>query len=141
MRRLQLRTLAMLGAIALVAACAGTPEPVLYPNAHLQQVGGAEAQRDIAECRQLASASGVAQNKDPNVGRQAATGAAVGGASAGAWGLVSGDAGERALAGAAAGAAAGTVRGGIQSSDTSPVYKNFVQRCLRERGYEVIGWQ
>ena len=125
----------------MLAACAGTPQPVLYPNAHLQQVGRTAAQRDIAECRQLAGASGVAQNRDPNVGGQAATGAAVGGASAGAWGLVRGDAGERALAGAAAGAAAGTVRGAIQSSETSPVYKNFVQKCLRDRGYEVIGWQ
>ena len=23
----------------------------------------------------------------------------------------------------------------------SPVFRSFVQRCLRERGYEVIGWQ
>jgi hypothetical protein len=29
----------------------------------------------------------------------------------------------------------------MQSAETSPVFKNFVQRCLRERGYEVIGWQ
>ena len=63
------------------------------------------------------------------------------GASAGAWGLVRGNAAENALAGAAAGAAAGTVRGAIKNSETSPVYKNFVQKCLRDRGYEVIGWQ
>ena len=65
----------------------------------------------------------------------------MGGASAGAWGLVRGNAAENALAGAAAGAAAGTVRGAIKNSETSPVYKNFVQKCLRDRGYEVIGWQ
>ena len=74
--------------------------------------------------------------------RQATGGAAVGGASAGAWGLVRGDdAGERALAGMAAGAAAGTVRGAMDSGETSPVYKRFVQKCLSDRGYEVIGWQ
>ena len=126
----------------LVAGCAGTPNPVLYPNNHLNQVGQAAANRDIIECRQLASSSGVAETKDGKVARQAAGGAAVGGASAGAWGLVRGNgAGERALAGAAAGAAAGTVRGAMNSSETSPVYKNFVQKCLRDRGYEVIGWQ
>lgn len=134
---------ALYGVLAamLLAGCAGTPDPVLYPNAHLQRVGQATAQRDIAECRRLASSSGVAEQRDGQVAGNAATGAAVGGASAGAWGLVRGNAGESALAGAAAGAAAGTVRGAIQSSETSPVYKNFVQRCLRERGYEVIGWQ
>jgi outer membrane lipoprotein SlyB len=120
--------LSLFAACVLAVGCAGTPNPVLYPNAHLKQVGQAAADRDVAECRQLA--------------RQAAGGAAIGGASAGAWGLVRGnDAGGRALAGAAAGAAAGTVRGAMKSSETSPVYKNFVQRCLRERGYDVIGWQ
>ena len=125
----------------LLAACTGTPNPVLYPNAHLQTVGQAAAERDIAQCRQLASTSGVAEQRSGQVGSNAATGAAVGGASAGAWGLVRGNAAENALAGAAAGAAAGTVRGAIKNSETSPVYKNFVQKCLRDRGYEVIGWQ
>ena len=76
----------------LLAACAGTPNPVLYPNAHLQTVGSAAAERDIAQCRQLASTSGVAEQRSGQVGSNAATGAAVGGASAGAWGLVRGNA-------------------------------------------------
>jgi uncharacterized membrane protein len=114
---------------------------VFYPNSHLQSVGQAQADRDIAECKQLAHTSGVAEKKDGEVGKKAATGAAVGGASAGAWGLVSGNAGQRALAGAAAGAAAGAVGGGVQKTETSPLFRNFVDRCLRERGYEVIGWQ
>ena len=135
--------LSLFAVCVLGAGCAGTtPKPVLYPNNHLKQVGQAAADRDIAECRQLASSYGVAQTKDGKVARKAVGGAAVGGASAGAYGLVRGkDAGERALAGAAAGAAAGTVRGAMSSTETSPLYKNFVQKCLRERGYEVIGWQ
>jgi hypothetical protein len=44
-------------------------------------------------------------------------------------------------AGAAAGAATGAVRGGIQSTEQSPIFKNFVNRCLSEKGYSVIGWQ
>ena len=127
---------------AVLAGCASQPpRPVLYPNSHLQSVGQAQADRDIAECRQLALSSGVAEKKSGEVGKKATTGAAIGGASAGAWGLVRGDPGQSALGGAAAGAAAGVVRGGIQSMETSPIFKNFVQRCLRERGYEVIGWQ
>jgi uncharacterized membrane protein len=107
----------------------------------MQSVGQVQADQDIATCKQLAHSSGVAENKDSEVGKKAVGGAAVGGAAAGAWGLVRGDAGQRALAGAAAGAAAGTVRGGMQATETSPIFKNFVNRCLRERGYEVIGWQ
>ena len=126
----------------LLAACASAPpKPVLYPNSHMQSVGQVQADQDIAACKQLAHSSGVAENKDGEVGKKAVGGAAVGGAAAGAWGLVRGNAGQSALAGAAAGAAAGTVRGGMQATETSPIFKNFVNRCLRERGYEVIGWQ
>ena len=106
-----------------------------------RQTGPPLAEQDVAACKQLAYSSGVAENKDSEVGKKAVGGAAVGGAAAGAWGLVSGNAGQRALAGAAAGAAAGTVIGGMQATETSPIFKNFVARCLRERGYEVIGWQ
>ena len=103
----------------LLAACAGTPSPVLYPNAHLQTVGQAAAERDIAQCRQLASTSGVAEQRSGQVGSNAATGAAVGGASAGAWGLVRGNAAENALAGAAAGA--GTAARSGRCSFTKPM--------------------
>ena len=89
----------------------------------------------------MAHSSGVNEKKDGEIGKNAAGGAAIGGAAAGAWGLVYGDAMDRAAAGALAGAAAGTTRGAIKSSETSPVFKNFVQKCLRDRGYEVIGWQ
>ena len=79
-------------------------------------------------------------DKSSQIAAKTATGAAVGGASAGAWGLVRGDAGERALAGAAAGAAGGLVSGSIQASQPSSVFKRFVERCMADRGYDVIGW-
>ncbi|MGD2112909.1 MAG: hypothetical protein PVI50_05955, partial [Gammaproteobacteria bacterium] len=65
----------------LVAGCAtAPPEPVLYPNTHLKQVGSQAAQREIAECKQLALASGVDETKKGDVAGKAAGGAAVGGA-------------------------------------------------------------
>lgn len=132
----------VVGTLLLVGCASSPPQPQLYPNSHMQSVGRAQADQDIAECRQLAHTSGVAEKKDGKVGKNAAGGAAIGGASAGAWGLVRGkNAGERAAAGAAAGAAGGAVRGAMQSSETSPVFKKFVNRCLAKRGYEVIGWQ
>ena len=126
-----------------ISGCASQPkQPVLYPNNHLKAVGEQTKQYDIAACFALARASNVNERKDGEVGRKAAGGAAVGGASAAAWGAVrGGDTGNRALAGAAAGATAGAVRGGLQSSETSPLFMNFVNKCLSDKGYSVIGWQ
>ncbi len=89
----------------------------------------------------LARDSDVSENQDGEVGKKAVKGAAVGGIASGVWGLFRGDAGERAVAGAAAGAATGAVGGAFQSAELNPTFKRFVQRCLSERGYEVIGWE
>ena len=125
-----------------MTGCTGAQKrPVFYPNQHLKMVGKAQAKRDVDDCMILANSYGVSTNKDGEIGKKAATGAALGGIGAGAYGLVRGDAGERALAGAAAGAATGTVKGGIDSTELSSTFKRFVQRCLRERGYDVIGWE
>lgn len=43
--------------------------------------------------------------------------------------------------GAAGGAAGGFVGGTAKASQPSPVYMNFVNRCLGEKGYQVIGWE
>jgi hypothetical protein len=128
---------------ATLAGCSSSPKrPVLYPNQHLNRVGGHIAQQDINACMQLARTSGVNETRDGEVGRKAASGAAIGGASTAAYGIFRGsDVGERALAGAAAGAAAGAVRGGIQSTEQSPLFKNFVNKCLSDKGYSIIGWQ
>lgn len=29
----------------------------------------------------------------------------------------------------------------LKASKPSPIYKTFVNRCLSEKGYEIIGWQ
>ena len=128
--------------LSFLVACQTTPDqPRLYPNAHLTKVGQKQAEVDINDCMALARDHGVSENKEGRIGEKAAAGAIVGGASAGAWGLVRGDAGSRAAAGAASGAAGSAAAGALQTTQTSPTFKNFVQRCLAERGYEVIGWQ
>jgi hypothetical protein len=124
-----------------LSGCATSKRPVLYPNTHYETVGRAAAASDIDECMSLAHQAGASANRGDDIAKQGAAGAAIGAASAGAWGLVRGDAGERALAGAAAGGAAGLTRGAIQSSEPDPVFRNFVQRCLGDRGYDVIGWR
>ncbi len=126
----------------LLVACAAQPvQPVLYPNERLKTVGEAASGKDIQACMALARESGIKENKDGQVAEKAAKGAVVGAVASGAWGLVMGDAGQRAAAGAAAGAASGAVVGAMDASELDPVFKRFVEKCLRDKGYEVIGWQ
>jgi outer membrane lipoprotein SlyB len=129
-----------LAAVLALSACATTQRPVLYPNAHLKNTGDASARRDVDQCMQLASDSGVEKSSNQVV-RRGTEGAAVGAAAAGVGTLIrGGSVGAGAAAGAAVGAAAGAVHGAFRN-DASPTYRNFVQRCLHERGYDVIGWQ
>lgn len=126
----------------LLGGCGSSAKrPVLYPNATLNQMGQAQAQLDIDHCMAMADSHNVARTRDGEVGSKAASGALIGGASAGAWGLVRGNAGDRALAGAVAGGTAGAVKGGVDSQRMSPVFQRFVQQCLKDLGYQVIGWQ
>jgi uncharacterized membrane protein len=89
----------------------------------------------------LADSYSVSRTRDGEVATKATSGALIGGASAGAWGIVRGDAGERALAGALAGGSAGAVKGGVDSTRINPTFQRFVNQCLSERGYQVIGWE
>ena len=95
-----------------LAGCATTQRPVLYPNAKLKRVGNEAAQWDVDDCMRMAEQYGVSPGGGEKVARGAGEGAAVGGAT-----------------------------GAVRSDRPSQPYRGFVQRCLRERGYDVIGWQ
>jgi hypothetical protein len=124
-----------------LAGCAG-PSPVLYPNSHYQAVGQSTAERDITDCRRVADQAGA--NRGSGQGEAAAggtvAGGAIGGAAGAAGGAVAGAPGTGAAIGAASGAAAGLVRSLFRSDGPSQAYRNVVDRCLRERGYEPVGW-
>lgn len=131
------KILLVLSILSLAGCATG---PVLYPNAHLQEVGGEQSRKDIAECEALADAyvksdAGIAAAKETAVG--GAAGAVIGGAA----GAVTRNLGRGIGVGAAVGGASGLVRGIIKGSEPSPLYKNFVNKCLQEKGYEPIGWQ
>ena len=125
--------------IIFLAGC-GYQRPVLYPNTHLKQVGETQAQTDIAECMKMAEAY-VKSHPEAQVAGSTAVGGAAGAAVGGAMGAVTGNLGTGAAVGAAGGAVAGLIRGATQASHPSPTYKNFVNRCLHEKGYEPIGWE
>lgn len=130
------------GLAVLVSGCA-TKRPVLYDNAMLQSVGREAAEKDIEACFAKASAAGLEARKGErvaeNTGKSAVVGAAAGGA-AGAFSRAE-SAGTGAAAGAA-GAAAGTlVHSLFRSGEPDPTQKRYVEECLREKGYQVIGWK
>ena len=134
--------LGLLGVLALaLGGCAG-PSPVLYPNTHYETVGQSTAEHDIADCRRVADQAGA--DRGSGQGEAAAGGAvgggAIGGAAGAAGGAIAGAPGTGAAIGAASGAAAGLVRSLFRSDGPSQAYRNVVDRCLRERGYEPVGW-
>ncbi len=131
----------VLAALVAVAACAA-PRPVLYPNERLQEAGQDAAQRDIDDClRQAAAAGASSSSAGREVAGSTAIGAATGAAVGAATGAVWGSAGRGAAAGAAGGGAAGLIRGLFRGSDLDPVQKRFVEECLRQKGYQPIGWK
>jgi hypothetical protein len=124
-----------------VMSCAAK-KPVLYPNAHFEQVGQQQAETDIAQCLEMAKSQGVKDTQSGRVvtdsAKSGAVGAASGAAVAAVWG---GDVGKSAAAWGA-GAAAGTaVARMFDSGGPDPVFQGFVNQCLRDKGYQVAGWQ
>lgn len=141
--------LALAGA-ATLAGCAATGAnspsawPVLYPNATLNRVGDAAARAEVEACMARAQAAGLTpQDQNNATGQRAGQGATVGGVAAAVGALVTGRNLDSiltsGLAGAAVGGSAGAVSGAMQSRP-SGIYRQYVQRCVGDKGFEVIGW-
>ena len=126
---------------ALTALSCAQQRPVLYPNAHLKYVGKEAAESDIDDCIQLAIDYGAKEDSGTKVAKDTAKGAAVGGAAGTAVGAVTGNLGVGAAAGAAGGGAASMTRSMINSGKPGPVFKKFVDQCLRDKGYQPVGWR
>jgi len=131
---------AIVAVAALAAGGCSDARPVLYPNAHYQQAGAGMAQSDVDQCLALARSSGVkSETRGPNTSDVAVnTGSAA--ASGAARGAVHGSPGT-AAASSAAGAAAGTIFRGFARPRVSQAHRRFVEQCLRDKGYQVTGWQ
>ena len=116
-------------------------KPLLYPNAHLKSVGEAAAQGDIAQCQYMAQSGPTQRNTGEDAAVNTLGGAAVGAALGAIGGAIAGNAGTGAAAGAAVGGTVGVAKTAYDSSKPTENYKGYVDACLREKGYEVIGWQ
>jgi len=140
------RSTRLLTGLALLAMAAAAPgcaskKPVLYPNSHLERAGAEQSQRDIADCIQLAKTADLEKSKSAEAAKSGAGGAAVGAAAGAAGGAIAGNAGRGAGVGAATGAIVGVSRGLFKASEPDPLYVNYVNICLREKGYQIVGWK
>ncbi len=127
-----------------LTACAG-PEPILKSNTRVQLYGKDQAARDAAVCGEKAERAGLQHgtNRSGNAGAGATLGI-VGGAAVGASaGLIGGPTGIAigAAAGGAVGGLLGFLAGTYKPLQPEPDYAAFVERCLKEKGYETTGWQ
>lgn len=131
------------GALSLALLSCSGPQPILYPNAHLQSVGEDTSKHDIAGCREMAKEAGASSGsgKGGTMAGRTAAGAGTGAASGAVGGAIVGSAGTGAAVGAASGAVFGFLGGLFTPAPPDPTYVNVVNRCLTERGYEVAGWK
>lgn len=137
--------LTLLGCAATGSAPAG--QPTLYPNAAYKSMGSAAAEQRVQECMALANQQGIDPQSDNSqaIASGATKGAAVAGVAGAVGSAVFGRGGlenavKRGAQSAVVGAAAGGTRGAL-SQHANPTYRHFVQRCLGEKGLDVIGWQ
>jgi hypothetical protein len=120
--------------LSFLVACAS--KPVLYPNRKLKKVGKEASQLDINTCMNESEEfleSGAAKKILKGAGSGSIFGAAVGAVS----GLITGDV----LGGLSSGAAVGAVGGGVGAAISPDQLKqSYVNKCLSDKGYKVIGW-
>lgn len=115
-------------------ACASKPQ--LYPNQKLKTVGKEVAQKDIDKC--IAEADQYLESsKGKQVAKGAGAGAAIGAAMGAVGGMFTGNMGRGLIRGGAVGAAGGGTVGALSPDQ---IKRRYVNQCLGEKGYQVLGW-
>jgi len=126
--------------IGMLCGC-GASRPVLYPNAHLQEIGQAKAEQDIDACIQKANEYKAGSDKTKEIAKDTATAGVVGAATGAVIGAITGDMGRSAAIGGAGAATATMGMGVMRSGEPDPIFKQFVEQCLREKGLQSLGWR
>lgn len=120
--------------IFLALGCASKPK--LYPNQKYKTVGKEVAKKDIDQCIKEADVY-LESSKGKQVAKGAGAGAAIGAAVGAVGGMFSGNMGRGLMRGGAMGAAGGGAAGAVSPDQLK---QRFVNHCLAEKGYQVIGW-
>ena len=126
--------------ITLLVGCA-TPQPVLYPNEQAKQAGDEQVRKDIDECSQLAKNSGASASGASDTAKETAGSASEGAVTGAATGAVTGNAGTAAAVSAISRGMNRFFAGMRRNKGPSPAYKEIVERCLIDKGYEPVGWK
>lgn len=114
--------------------CASKPK--LYPNSKFKTVGKKTAEADIEKC--IADAEKYLESsKGKQVAKGAGSGATIGAAMGAVSGMFTGNFGRGLVQGGAIGAAGGGAAGAISPDQLK---RRYVNHCLAEKGYQVLGW-
>ena len=133
---------------ALLWACAAagcaTTSPVVYQTSKPTASQSQRLAKDVQACEQRASSAvGVNGRNATQAAQSSARVGAIGFAATAVGALVnsSRDAWQRARAGAAGGAAGVATKTLLEWNDPDKVYQEYVERCLDDRGHDVLGWR
>lgn len=118
----------------LLASCASRPK--LYPNETLRTKGKVASEADIDQCMKDADTY-LDSSEGKKIAKSAGFGAVVGGAMGAVAGAFTGDVSGGLARGAAIGGAGGAVSGSLSPDQ---IKHRYVNQCLADKGYHVIGW-
>jgi outer membrane lipoprotein SlyB len=129
--------------LLLCSACAAGPKrPRFFPNDHYRRVGPGVADADAAQCMALADEYVENPSAWQDVATRGAGGAVIGaGAGALTGTITKGKVGRTTAAGAAVGSIVGVASGLSKMGERNPSYDRFVEHCLQQKGYQVVGWE
>lgn len=124
----------LLAVLFLFTSCASRPK--LYPNDTLKTKGKVASEADIDQCIKDAETY-LDSSEGKKIAKSAGFGAMVGGAMGAVAGAFTGDIGGGLAQGAAIGGGGGAVSGALSPDE---IKRRYVNQCLADKGYHVIGW-
>jgi outer membrane lipoprotein SlyB len=134
----------ILSAALFLGACASTSAPVVYSAQRDSVVLDERVRADIAHCGRAADARVGRNGLSPQeAAKKSASTAGIGLVATAVGGAVarSQDVWQRARGAAAGGAAGMATKLLLDWNEGDEVYQKYVERCLKSRGHEVLGWR
>jgi outer membrane lipoprotein SlyB len=129
-----MKKLATLMTLVMLGACASKPK--LYPNETFKANGKKAAEKDVEKC--MADAEEYLDSAEgKKILKGAGGGLAIGAAFGAIAGAFTGNLGSGMVRGGAVGAGVGGTAAAISPDQLK---RNYVNQCLGEQGYQVIGW-
>lgn len=122
--------------ITLLTFVSCSSSPVLYPNKKFEAVGEETAKSDTKKCMTKADKF-LKSTKGKKMLKSAGAGAIFGSVIGGVAGIFTGDIAGGVAQGAVMGGAGGAAAGALSPDELK---QRYVDRCLQEQGYQILGW-